>query len=604
MKTLFGFMKVPYLALLLFLFIFSLNGKSFTKILNEYGLMHLNEWKMFFPKSYLGTFPYSNTNPPGGSFFPVKGGCLIYLDGLVWSGFVRDGRDPALQAGGTQFRSGVQPGWIVKPGRPGQAPVAISTNNERVRMYRWRKDFFTITEDQLRQEAALLLMTSEDSVSQGQIDTLYQQYLNDLQEWPADLGAPYYDRNQNGQYDPEYDEPGLLDADQLIWYVVNDLNNAKTLALFGSLPMGLEVQVTIWNYKVGLSSVVFRRYRLINKSGFTIDSMYVGQFVECDLGNFTDDLVGCDSTLGYGFAYNGYAYDEIFNQFAMSPPALGVVLLQGPIVPQKGSTAIQDFKKVPGYQNLPMTSFWYAAAGDCFSYPILGQYQGTLDIFANLMGYGALYPDGTLLPFYRGDKPEEISTPWPLAGNPVTGQGDVDGRGYNTNPSNRSFMVNSGPFSMQPGQVQDIIFAYVAAYSLGNHLDALATLQKIVPTVKRAYREFLNFVPPVGPRKKITAKPDSTNVEYFLLAEGYPNPFHQSVKIKFRLLNNMDVRLDIFNSAGQRVKTLYRGQLNKGVHDLQWDGTNQAGHILPSGIYFVRLKHGPLMRWKKVIMLK
>ena len=55
-------------------------------------------------------------------------------------------------------------------------------------------------------------------------------------------GAPYYDRNQNGRYDPDYGEPGILGTDQLLWYVVNDVNEAKVRALFGTLPTGMEVK--------------------------------------------------------------------------------------------------------------------------------------------------------------------------------------------------------------------------------------------------------------------------------------------------------------------------------------------------------------------------
>ncbi len=590
----------------LFMICNTLSATSLSETLKKYGLMHLNEWIMYYPFDWLGVITYPGTSPEGGAFFPVQGGLMVMVDGLVWAGFVQDGRHPALQAGGSYFRSGVQPGWIIEQGSTGRAPRPVELENEKVRMYRWRKDFFKVNEDELRKEVALLLTIPEDSVTEAQIDTLRQQYWQDLQDWPADLGAPYYDRNQNGHYDPDYDEPGYLGSDQLIWYVVNDLNAAKTKSLFGCLPMGLEVQVTVWSYKVGLSSVIFRRYKFVNKSGYSIDSMFVGQFAESDLGDFRDDLVGCDSTLGYGFSYNGSEFDEVFANFGMSAPALGIVLLQGPIVPQSGALAIQDLQNILNYKNLPMTGFWYHATGGGTPYADMGIYEGALDIYAQLQGNIEFFDfTGEIIPFVRGDIEGLISSPWPLAGDPLTGQGDIDGKDYNMSPGNRAFMVNTGPFSLQPGQSQEIIYAYVAAYSTGNQLDALANLQKMIPTVKKAYQEFLNFEPPVGPRK--STKPeisDSSGVDYFLLAEGYPNPFSQNVKIKFRLLNQMDIRLEVFNSAGQRVKTIYQGPLSKGIHDLQWDGTNQSGSRLPSGVYFIRLKHGPLMRWKKIIMLK
>ncbi|NOX90458.1 MAG: T9SS type A sorting domain-containing protein [Calditrichaeota bacterium] len=585
------------------LFVFG-QAQSLTKVLNETATQNINEWLMYYSKNHLSLY-YQYANPSGAGFFPVKKGVLVYIDGLIWVGKVRDGRQPALRAGGSFYRSGVQAGWIIKDGSSDHLPQAVSPEDPRARIFRWRKDFFEVDDRQLKEEVALLMSIPTDSVTNEQADTLRQQYLKDLREWPAELGAPYYDRNRNGRYDPDYDEPGILGADQLLWYVVNDAAPYKTITLFGSMPIGLEIQVTSWAYKIGLSSVVFRRYRVINKSGFPIDSMFVSQFVDSDLGDYGDDLVGCDSTLSYGYTYNGYAHDKIFDRLNMAPPAFGIVLLQGPVVPESGAVAVQDFKTLADFRNLPMTSFWYEGSGDGFSIPNMGVYDGTLSVFANLQGYASIMGN-TLIPFKKYINGKFVSnSPWPLTGNPVTGEGDIDGKDGNLIPGARKFMINSGPFNMQPGDVQDIIFAYVAAYSSEGYLDALANLEKMVPTTHKAYQEFLNFEQPVGPREVVkNEEPDSGGVDYFILAEGYPNPFVQNVKIKFRLLNNLTVRLDIFNSAGQRVKTIFRGSLGKGDHELQWDGTNNTGVLMPSGVYFVRLKHGPLMRWQKVILLK
>ena len=55
------------------------------------------------------------------------------------------------------------------------------------------------------------------------MQSVIDQYALDWQEWPVDLGAPYVDVNENGFWDgPEIDTPGLLSADQVIWYVYND----------------------------------------------------------------------------------------------------------------------------------------------------------------------------------------------------------------------------------------------------------------------------------------------------------------------------------------------------------------------------------------------
>ncbi|MHB2153924.1 FlgD immunoglobulin-like domain containing protein [Calditrichota bacterium GD2] len=591
--------------LLLFLLIFltSLSAQSLQEKLNRYATINMNEWLMYHSIQRLSITDYRTHYPSGGGFYPMPSGVLIFEDGLVWAAKVHDGREPALRAGGCMFVSGVQPGWIVKEGNTNQWPVAVAADDPGVRIYRWRKDFFEIDEAPLKNEVALLLEIEPDAVTNAQIDTLRRQYLRHLQEWPAEHGAPYYDRNRNGKYDADYDEPGILGADQLLWYVVNDANEARASLLFGSPPIGLEVQVTAWAYKVGLSQVVFRRYRIINKSGFLLDSMLVGQYVNCDIGYFGDDLVGCDSSLSYGFAYNGYPSDDVFNQFSMSPPALGIVLLQGPIVPQQGATGIQEFRQITDYENLPMTSFWYHGSGMATAPPSLGAYWGTLTVFANLLGF-ADYRYGHFEPFTNGAIP---TSPWPLQGNPLSGQGEIDGANGYPLPGARMLMVNSGPFSMEPGAVQELIYAFVAANpsAAGNHLDALANLMKMIPTLHKAYQAFLQFEAPVGPRQ--TTPPDthdSTGVDYFILGDGYPNPFAQQVQLKLRLLNDLDVRLEVFNVLGQQVQTIYQGPLLKGDYVLQWDGKDRRGNVLPSGVYFVRLQHGPLMRWRKVILLK
>ena len=205
-----------------------------------------------------------------------------------------------------------------------------------------------------------------------------------------------------------------------------------------------------------------------------------------------------------------------------------------------------------------MTSFWYDASDDDYSVPPLGTYRGTLQLLGNLQGYADFF-SGRLVPLmvYYGHEWIPASL-WPLAGNPVTNEGPIDERGIKFYPGARKFMVNTGPFSMQPGQSQEIIYDFVAAYSAGNYLDAVANLQKLIPTIKQAYQEFLRFQLPVGPWQMKQPEKTESAGDYFLLAEGYLNPFKQNVKIKFRLLKQMDIRLDVFNCAGQRVKTIYQ----------------------------------------------
>src|SRR5262249_49098780 len=78
-----------------------------------------------------------------------------------------------------------------------------------------------------------------------------------------------------------------------------------------------------------------------NAGGNTLDNTYISQWMDPDLGNFTDDQVGCDTLLdvtnkprSLGFVYNGSNHDDVYGDV---PPALGVDFLKGPIV---GSTTL------------------------------------------------------------------------------------------------------------------------------------------------------------------------------------------------------------------------------------------------------------------------
>jgi len=87
--------------------------------------------------------------------------------------------------------------------------------------------------------------------------------------------------------------------------------------------------------------------------------------------------------------------------------------------------------------------------------------------------------------------------------------------------------------------------------------------------------------------------------EGFELHQNYPNPFNPVTELSFNLPAAANVSLDIFNIAGQKVATLYKGKLAPGEHSYQWD----AGSVA-SGVYFYRLDTGEYTATKKMVLLK
>ncbi|GAB4368699.1 MAG: hypothetical protein Kow0042_09980 [Calditrichia bacterium] len=415
-----------------------------------------------------------------GVWYPRGTATVIFKDGIIWGGYIHDGNIRPLRVGGQTYLIGTTPGRIISLGNP-QNP-----NDPDVRIYRIRPDWQTVSDDELRLDASELLGIPPSQVTQGDINAVRAQYGTDWNEWPAQYGAPYYDLNGNGQWDPGVDEPGLANADQVIWFTVNDLDPGATVSLYGSFPIGLELQVTMWGYKSSgpQGQTAYRRYRIINKSGFTVDSMFVAQWSDPDVGNYTDDFVGCDTVLSLGYGYNGYPTDFNFQAFGLPPAAIGYSLLQGPIIPSPGDTAFFDFKKRPNYKNLPMTSFSYFSAGGFpWTDPILGDYQGTLVWYKMLNGYAPNNPDTTDLIYYTIGSGPNIGKPtkFPLSGDPVLGIGDLDGQGINYPPGDRRMALCSGPFTLQHGDTQEIVVTITGGIDPnGDHLASVFELKNNV----------------------------------------------------------------------------------------------------------------------------
>ncbi|MFC1724019.1 T9SS type A sorting domain-containing protein [candidate division KSB1 bacterium] len=90
-----------------------------------------------------------------------------------------------------------------------------------------------------------------------------------------------------------------------------------------------------------------------------------------------------------------------------------------------------------------------------------------------------------------------------------------------------------------------------------------------------------------------------------ILYQNYPNPFNSGTKIKFELKKETEVILKIYNILGQEIKTLLNNQFNyAGPHSVFWDGTNNSGFPVSSGVYIYRFKAVDFIRSKKLVLLK
>lgn len=90
----------------------------------------------------------------------------------------------------------------------------------------------------------------------------------------------------------------------------------------------------------------------------------------------------------------------------------------------------------------------------------------------------------------------------------------------------------------------------------------------------------------------------------FSLAQNSPNPFNPTTTIRFALPETRDVQLHVYGVDGRLVKTLAQGPMGAGHHILTWDGTNESGNHIASGVYLYKLVAGNDSDQKKMILLK
>ena len=94
---------------------------------------------------------------------------------------------------------------------------------------------------------------------------------------------------------------------------------------------------------------------------------------------------------------------------------------------------------------------------------------------------------------------------------------------------------------------------------------------------------------------------DAMSIKPFI---NYPNPFKLSTTIQFNNKKAGHIKLDVYNSVGQKVKTLVDREVGTGTQSFNWDGTNEQNQSVSTGVYFYKLKQGRYTSTKKMILMK
>jgi len=439
--------------------------------------------------------------------YPIFTGGFIYEDGMLWG--VKSSEYSAaepVRVGGSTYSQGMKAGNVRYDG---SGNVIGSDDPTLHHVWRVRTDWNTA--DLTRDASNFYGYSSPTAATAQEIQNVKDQYEYDWNNWRADLDAPYDDVDNNGSYDPTVDVPGYPGADQTVWTISNDVPTIldadgnflaysnTSESLYGADPVGIEMRLTMWAYAFGasdpLGNSIFKKASItytglpdtssiVNPT--VLDTVYFTQWSDPDLGTYTDDYVGCDIDLSFGYVYNGNRLDGVFNGIYNMPcPAGGYDFLQGPV----------DNRDIDGdgdtTEYLGMTSFAYFGAGSSISDPDFS-YEGSLQWFNLMEGFLPRPEYPTQIPFTDPSTGEP--TMFALSGDPVTGSGWVDG--VVLPPGDRRQVMTSGPFKMTKGETAVVVLGI----SAGVGLDAISSVSvaKYVDTYAQ-YAYDQNFSLPSAP---------------------------------------------------------------------------------------------------------
>ena len=380
--------------------------------------------------------------------------------------------------------------------------------------------------------------------------------------------APFYDRDGDGNYNPDngdypwYDINEEVDClndrritlygDETHWWVFNDKGNIHTET--NGDPIGMEIRAQAFAFATNdeVNRMTFYNYELINRGTQTLYNTFFSQYLDADIGNYSDDYAGCDVSRGLGYMLNGDLVDESDGGkigYGANPPAIGCDFFEGPYQDADGEdnpgpyvdsngvlqtpTVTEAIAKngivyngigvgysdgVEDNERFGMRRFTYYTSTSAYPYndpgPAAEYYNFMSGSWANgeemyYGGTGAVSGGSTTVPsdymFPGTSDPLWFST----AGVDMSTQGYPNGWSEQepvANPvGDRRFVQSAGPFTLKPGAINNITVGIVYGRSTAGGLYASVDAMKSADTKAQALFDacFKILSPPDAPKLTI-----------------------------------------------------------------------------------------------------
>jgi len=141
-----------------------------------------------------------------------------------------------------------------------------------------------------------------------------------------------------------------------------------------------------------------------------------------------------------------------------------------------------------------------------------------------------------------------------------------------------------------------------SSYALGDHIEKVIGFQAYSYNYYKILPRNANDI--IGHTGVGIDDSDGKVANKFALGQNYPNPFNHETNFRFNIPKNGNVTLTIYNLLGVKVKTLYSGKMNAGTYDMRWNGLDNNGNMVSTGVYFYQLQSNNNTITKKMLFLK
>ena len=135
-------------------------------------------------------------------------------------------------------------------------------------------------------------------------------------------------------------------------------------------------------------------------------------------------------------------------------------------------------------------------------------------------------------------------------------------------------------------------------------MDTAIINNKIYVVERSGPRGLWEITLPAGPVTAVEETGDGAVPANSALAQNYPNPFNPGTVIPFQINLGDRVELVVYDLAGQKIRTLVNGQLAAGSYTADWDGRDQSGVVVASGVYLYQLHAGTHRETRKLTLLR